>query len=552
MSRRANGEGTLTKRKDGRWEAAAFAPTLDGPRKRIRVYARDRKAAHDKLVAKLEEIRLGIPTATTRYTVGEYMQRWLTTVAPKRVRPNSLVRYEAIARLHLIPVLGSAPLATLSTRDVQATIQILVRAGKSPSIIRQCRKLLSSALSEAVRTGLILRNPCQHVRIPTYKPKPIRPWDAEEAAAFLAATTNHRWYAGFVILLFYGLREGEVLGLRWCDIDFRHNEITLRQQLQTINGELVAVELKTDAANRTVPLVPFVREALLAHAQAQGTVLDTAHSPDVPDEYTAAGLVLLSRVGTPVFADNFLQVFKRLSKEAGVRVINVHHARHTVATFHSLLGTPPKEAQAILGHANISTTQQIYQHSDLRTRRQAVASLASHLETRIAEKTSHVATSLATAEDTDNRCRQPLPSEAPTGLPAVSVTAAAQPAPPEVETTMRPGDSAAVNADNSEAIRSPGTGTDPARDEHDPCHWALDALTYPQIMSLHVRTRRHVVGRVAVRICRQAVASPVSSGPGLSELVTLRGACKRAMRKRLRRRSFPLNLIPTIDSKETP
>jgi integrase len=163
------------------------------------------------------------------------------------------------------------------------------------------------------------------------------------------------------MLLFYGMRRGEVLGLRWCDVDLDTGVLSIENQLQRIDGKLTIGPVKTDAGRRQLPIVPVLEDRLRE-----------LHTDDVRPE----DLVFQSTVGTPIDPKNFVRTFHQICEAAGLRRITVHHTRHTAATMLKDLGVDAKDAQLILGHAHVSTTQQLYQHGDITRQTRALGQLA--------------------------------------------------------------------------------------------------------------------------------------------------------------------------------
>ncbi|HEX3778713.1 MAG TPA: site-specific integrase [Pseudonocardiaceae bacterium] len=260
---RANGEGSISKRRDGRYEAAAWVATVSGKRKRIRTYATTRESAHERLIAQLTLTNQGIPAPDRPWRLGAYLDYWLRDVVPAKTRPRTLEQYEAVVRRYLKPYLGTKSLTKLSVVDVQSFLNDQIRQGRSVRSIHLIRSVLRAALSRAQREELVARNVAKLVEIPAWQRKPIRPWSAEDATAFLAATEDHRLYPAFVMLLLYGMRRGEVLGLRWCDVDFAHGQLHIQQQLQRIGTTLQQGPVKTSASRRDLPLIGVLREALI-------------------------------------------------------------------------------------------------------------------------------------------------------------------------------------------------------------------------------------------------------------------------------------------------
>jgi integrase len=198
----------------------------------------------------------------------------------------------------------------------------------------------------------------------------IRPWTAAEARQFLAAAKDDPLYAAFVLLIFYGLRRGEALGLRWDDIDFDAGTIQIRQQLRRIGGQLLMSPVKTRAGERELPLLDVARQALKLQAERQA-----AYRTEMGSAWPAISLVFTTRTGRPVEPRNLVRSFRRIGDSNKIRIIKVHHLRHTVGSLLKDLGVPARDAQTILGHTRITTTLEIYTDTDEQARRDALTRL---------------------------------------------------------------------------------------------------------------------------------------------------------------------------------
>src|SRR2546421_448476 len=218
--RRANGEGSISRRKDGRYEASAYFLTTSGAYRRIRVYAKTREEVHAKLVDAQAKARQGMPVADRNWKLGEYLDYWLEQVIRPNRRPGTYEQYEWNVRLYLRPGLGTRYLSRLSVPIVQAFLNERMAQGHSIRKVHIMREVLSSALGRAVREELVSRNVARLVELPTHRKKQIHPWSVEEAKRFLEAARTDPLYPAFLLLVLYGLRRGEALGLRWCDVDF--------------------------------------------------------------------------------------------------------------------------------------------------------------------------------------------------------------------------------------------------------------------------------------------------------------------------------------------
>jgi integrase len=229
---------------------------------------------------------------------------------------------------------------------------------------------LSAALTRAMREELLVRNVARLVELPEWQRGTVRPWSADEARRFLTASRPDPLYPAFVMLILYGLRRGESLGLRWEDIDFDAGTIQVRRQLQRIHGELLLAPVKTHAGQRDLPLLDLARQALkLQTAQQVG------YRADMGSAWPETGLVFTTRTGRPVEPRNLVRSFRRICDANKIRLIKVHHLRHTVGSLLKDLKVPVRDAQTILGHTRISTTLEIYTLTDEPARRDALTRL---------------------------------------------------------------------------------------------------------------------------------------------------------------------------------
>lgn len=369
--RRVNGDGTISgPRKDGRYVGAFYAPTTTGTRKRVYVYGRTRAEARERLLEEQAKVQQGIPVAARSWKLGEYLDYWLENVVKPTKRPATYALYEINVRVHLKPGLSKHQLRRMSVSTVQAFLNGKLRDGQSIRNVQILRQILSAALTRAVREELVVRNVARLVELPTWEPEEVIPWSSGEALAFLEAARPDSLFPAFVLLMLYGMRRGEVLGLRWQDVDFQVDELRIRQQLQRIQGELHLGPVKTRAGRRDLPLLGLTKDALRIRQTQQA-----ADRARLSDAWADTGLVFTTRTGRPVEPRNLVRSFARICDNAGLRKIRVHALRHTTASLLKDLGVPARDAQMILGHAHVSTTQQIYTHVDEVARREALGKL---------------------------------------------------------------------------------------------------------------------------------------------------------------------------------
>jgi len=356
--RRVNGEGSVYKRADGYWAGAFDVPTTSGARKRVVVYGKTLAEARKKLSKVQQDVRSGIPLPDKVWKLGPYLDYWLENIVKRNRRLSTYALYETIIRLYLVPGLGAKSLARLSVPAVQMFVNQRLEAGDSVRKVQVMRSVLSAALSRAVREELITRNVARHVELPEWHRNAVRPWTVGEAKRFMAMSKPDPLHSAFVLLILYGLRRGEVLGLSWSDIDLDSRTIHVRQQIQRVRGELQLGPVKTRAGQRSLPLLDLARQALAAQIDRQA-----GYRANMGRARPDTNLVFTTRTGRPVEPRNFVRSFRRICDDHDIRVITVHHVRHTVASLLKDLRVPARDAQAILGHTRISTTLEIYTDS---------------------------------------------------------------------------------------------------------------------------------------------------------------------------------------------
>jgi integrase len=290
----------------------------------------------------------------------------------RRVALCPYALYEMVVRTNLKPALGTYPLTRLSAARVQAFFNGELAAGQSIRRVQIMRTVLSSALTRAMREELVVRNVARLAELPAWERKPITPWTGAEARAFLEAAKDDPLYPAFVLLLVYGLRRGEVLGLRWRDIDEEDGEIRIRQQIHRARGVLQLGQIKTAAGRRDLPLLPIAADVLTIRAHAQ----EADQQVFGPAWEARYGLVFTTRTGRPIEPRNLVRSFRRICSAHGLRPIAVHHLRHTTATLLKNLGVPARDAQIILGHSRLAVTLEIYTHEDRQAQREALGKIS--------------------------------------------------------------------------------------------------------------------------------------------------------------------------------
>jgi integrase len=367
MTRRGRNEGTIYERADGRWTGAVDEGWRDGRRVRRQVYGKTRREVADKLTAALRSRDLGIAAPSDRLTIAAYLLDWLQAARPS-IRPATYASYEAIVRVHIAPALGRVPLAKLTAAQVEALLRAKLAAGLSPRRVAMIRATLRRALGRAVKHSLLVRNVAAIADPPKQVRAEIQPLSPDEARAFLAHVRGHRLEALFVTALATGLRQGELLGLSWKDVELDARTLTVRTALQRVDGRLTLVQPKSAAGRRTVTLPAFAIAALRDHRKRQ------LEERLAAGPYWAANnwdLVFVSTLGSPLDGTNVLHTFQRLLADADLPRRRFHDLRHSTATALLAQGVSPRVVMEILGHSQISLTLGTYSHVLPELRRQA-------------------------------------------------------------------------------------------------------------------------------------------------------------------------------------
>ncbi|HEU5230212.1 MAG TPA: tyrosine-type recombinase/integrase [Ktedonobacteraceae bacterium] len=373
MARRGNGEGSIYRRSDGRWTASI---TLEGEgRKRKSFYGKTRKEVQEQLKIALREQQQGMLMATPQQTLKQFLTQWLEDhKAAIRIRTHE--RYEELVRLHIVPVLGHHPLQKLTPQHVQAFYTKKLKGGLSPSTVNGLHAMLHKALDDAVRYSLIARNVCDAVSPQRRAHYEIQPFSMEQAQQFLAIAKGHALEALFVLAITTGMRRGEILALKWQDINFSQNTLQVRRIFTRRPGNrYIESEPKTEKSRRNILLAPIVVTLLKQHRTRQLEAKLKAGS-----QWQDRGLVFCTSLGTPLNPEKMVARFKTLLKKGGLPPIRFHDLRHSAATILLSLGVHPKVVQELLGHNQISMTMDIYSHVLPGMQRDAITKLNDALQ----------------------------------------------------------------------------------------------------------------------------------------------------------------------------
>ncbi len=247
MGKRANGEGSIYQRTDGRWCASLSTEKA----KRKHFLGRTRAEVAKKLTSALDEQAKGTLVTGPRQTVRQFFTQWLDAIRPS-LRGRTFVRYEQFVRLHVLPDLGPLTLTKVTPQQLQRLYTSRLDAGLSPTTVNHLHALIHKALSNAVRWGIVNRNVADLVDPPRSRHFEIATLNADQARAFLDAASGHRLEALFVLAVTTGMRQGELLGLRWRDVDLDAGALQVRGSMQATPDGLRIMEPKTPGSRRQV------------------------------------------------------------------------------------------------------------------------------------------------------------------------------------------------------------------------------------------------------------------------------------------------------------
>ena len=381
--KRANGEGSIRKRKDGRWEGRYTAGHDPATGKTIykNVLGKTQTEVKEKLKRAIEDSAKLDMSKVGQYTVGQWMDVWFENYAKIKVRPSSHQTYRGYIENHIKPNIGSIPLNKLTSLELQKLYKKLLGNGRverieskkqpkglSAKTVRNINQIISSALNLAIEQRLILTNPANACALPKLEHREMKTLPVEQLASFLREAKESGVFEMYYIELATGLRRGELLGLKWSDIDLEHGNLRVQRQIVRIDGEIVEAPLKTKNAYRTLPLSTDAVDVLKEQKKKCG------NSP----------YVFPSPTGGPISPDSVLHMLHRVLKRAGLPKVRFHDLRHTFATLALQNGVDIKTVSGMLGHFSAGFTLDTYAHVTTSAQKEAANTMGGVL--RVASK----------------------------------------------------------------------------------------------------------------------------------------------------------------------
>ena len=325
--RRANGEGNIRKRKDGRWEGRYTVGHDPETGKAIikNVLGKTQAEVKEKLKKAIEE-NTGIDYGRAKtYTVGTWLEIWMENYAKVKLRPSTFKTSQGFLKNHIKPQIGGIPLADLTSLDLQRFYKHLLDGGRvdhieakkkpkglAPKTVRNIHQMIGSAYNLAIEQHLVTKNPTQGCALPKVEHKEMKTLTADQLSAFFQEARDSGVYELYYLDLATGLRRGELLGLKWTDVDFQHGALKIQRAISRQNGKVVEAPLKTKNAYRTLPLSADAIDVLMQQRRKTGN----------------SEWVFPSPTGGPMSPDSVLHMLQRVLKRAGLPRIRFHDLRH--------------------------------------------------------------------------------------------------------------------------------------------------------------------------------------------------------------------------------
>jgi integrase len=356
---RGNGEGSVYQRStDNRWiGAVTLGYDANGRQQRKAVTAKTRSEVVQKLNKLQRQIDDGLPAPDTTLTVSQLLTRWYEDVLRHQVSASAASNYKSVADNHIVPTLGRKKIVNLTPGDVDRLISSKLDFGLSPSTVRRIRAVLSQALSQGIRWGVVVRNAAALSRSPKIPRREGRTLTPEQARRLLDTLKGHRNEALYALMLSTGLRRGEALGLQWKDYDAEAGILIVRRSLKREQGVLITSDTKTSKSRRAINVPLPMMAALKTHKGRQAE-----ERLSLGKAWQNTGFIFTTSIGTPIDPRNLNREFRSICIEADLGNWHPHELRHSAASLMLAQGIQLQVVSDVLGHASIRMTADVYGH----------------------------------------------------------------------------------------------------------------------------------------------------------------------------------------------
>lgn len=358
--RRPKGEGSIHQRADGKWVGRLYyEDPVTGLGRRAQVAGPTKSSVSKQLRTMTQRIGEGAPARDAAGLFDVFATRWLESSLPASNRKQTTkVLYAGLTRNHIIGSdLGKLPMKNLRPTSVERFVTQLRAKGLSDSTVRQIYTVARAIADDAVRDGLMARNPFATVRRPRVTASEARFLEPHQIGQLLEAARDSRYGLLFELLVHTGLRRGEALALTWDDVDLEDRLMRVRGTLARVDGKLTVFEPKSAKSRRTIPLSAPAAEVLL---RAQGrTEQDRERAAQL---WVHSGHVFVTDIGEPCDPRNALRALTVAARRAGLDRVGLHTLRHSAASVMLSERVPLNVVSQILGHSGISITADVYGH----------------------------------------------------------------------------------------------------------------------------------------------------------------------------------------------
>lgn len=389
--KRGNGEGTIYERKPGQWAAVISDghDPLTGKPKRKFIYGKTQQEVADKLLDLRSQKKAGTYADPGKLTVGEWVDTWLNDYMKNSLRQTTFESYKVQVDKHINPAIGHIKLKDLETSDLQRLYNAKLERGRadkkknekgemvaregglSPKSVRYIHGVINGALEQAIKEHKITINPAKAVKLPRNPKKEMKTLSREDVAVFLKHAKKYRYYAAYFLELATGLRRGEILALRWKDINLNEGTVKVARHLVRVNGGMIFQEPKTEKSKRAVEISGEAIQVLKEHRVKQNAEILEAEEAYEGAKDEKERLVFCTSLGHTVHPRSFVRDFQGCLKKAGLERIRFHDLRHTYATMLLEAGVALNAVQEQLGHHSPTFTAEQYGHVTKRMKKDA-------------------------------------------------------------------------------------------------------------------------------------------------------------------------------------
>jgi integrase len=349
---RGRNEGSISQRSNGSYRAQ-----VSSSGKRVSATFRTKAEAQKWIRDQLSKLERGFDFQGSKITLGEYLPQWLEN-SKTALRDKTAHQYSQVMKKHIIPHLGSIALKDLRLASIEKYYADLLRSGVGTRTVRICHNILHKALDKALHYGLVTYNPAHGATLPRYTHSEMQVLDEDQVSQFLVAAQSSPYAALYQLAVTTGMRQGELFGLKWADLQWGKGVLHLQRQVQKVPGQGWSfVEPKTQAGRRTIKLGEGTLQVLRGHRECQAQLKEKAG-----DRWQENDLVFPNSVGNPGDPSNLRIDFERTLTRAGLVKIRFHDLRHTAASLLLNNNVPVFVVSRMLGHSKPSTTLDIYGH----------------------------------------------------------------------------------------------------------------------------------------------------------------------------------------------